>query len=82
MHSVFVYTHQYFDSGEFDQLVLTLKIDFIWVRGRLRLHITNLPNFGYGKDADNIYYCIKNQVLRLCVGGDIVILFLVRSIVK
>ena len=26
------------------------------------------------KDADNIYYCTKNQVRGLCVGGDMAIL--------
>ena len=31
--------------------------------------------FGMIKDADNIDYCTKNQVRWLCVGGDIVILF-------
>ena len=31
--------------------------------------------FGMVKDAANIYYCTKNQVGGLCVGGDIVILF-------
>ena len=30
--------------------------------------------FGRIKDADNIYYCTKNQVRGFCVGGDIVML--------
>ena len=34
------------------------------------------------KDADNISYCTKNQVCGLCVGGDMIILFLVGSMVK
>ena len=34
------------------------------------------------KDADNIYYCTKNQVRGLCVGGDMAILFLVCSMGK
>ena len=34
------------------------------------------------KDADNIYYCTKNQVRVLYVGGNMVILFLVHSMVK
>ena len=38
--------------------------------------------FGMVKDADNIYYCTKNQVRELCVVRDMVILFLVRSMVK
>ena len=32
------------------------------------------PTSGIIKDADNIYYCTKNQVRGLCVGGDMAIL--------
>ena len=35
--------------------------------------------FGMVKDADNIYCYIKNQVRRLCVGGNMAILLLVSS---
>ena len=38
--------------------------------------------FGILKYADNIYYFTKNHVRGLCVGGDMTILFLVRSIIK
>ena len=31
--------------------------------------------FGIIKDADNIYYCTKNQVRGLCLGGNMVIIF-------
>ena len=41
---------------------------------KLRLHTAHIPDFGMVKDADNIYYCTKKQVRRLCVGGDKVIL--------
>ena len=34
------------------------------------------------KYANNIYYYTKNQVRRLCVGGDMTIFFLVCSMVK
>ena len=42
---------------------------------KLRLHTAHLPDFWYGKNTDNIYYCTKNQVRGLGVGGDMVILF-------
>ena len=32
--------------------------------------------FGTAKDTNNIFYSTKNQVNGLCVGGDMVILFL------
>ena len=38
--------------------------------------------FGVVKDAENIYHCTQYQMRRLCVGGDMVIVFLVRSMVK
>ena len=41
---------------------------------KLRLRKTYLPDFGMLKYADNLYYCTKNQVCRLCVGGDMAIL--------
>ena len=31
--------------------------------------------FGMVKDNDNIYYCTKNHVRGLCVGGDMAISF-------
>ena len=31
------------------------------------------PTFGMIKDADNIYYCTKNQVRGVSLGGDLVI---------
>ena len=36
-----------------------------------------LAIFGMVKDADNIYYCTKNQMRGFCVGGDMVRLDLV-----
>ena len=36
----------------------------------LRLDTTQPPDFGIVKDAANSYYCEKNRVFRLCVGGD------------
>ena len=41
---------------------------------KIRLRTTHLHLFGIIKDADNIYYCTKNQVRGLCVGGDMAIL--------
>ena len=41
---------------------------------KLRLRTITYLIFGMRKDADNIYYCTKNQVRGLCVGGDMVIL--------
>ena len=45
---------------------------------KLRLHTTYHLIFGMVKDAGNTYYCTKNHVRGLCVGGDMVILFLVQ----
>ena len=54
----------------------------MWVSGWIsypielkhRLHTTHPPDFSDGKYADNIYYCTKNKVRVLCVGGDMAIL--------
>ena len=48
-------------------------------RSSFETFLTQHLIIGMIKDADNIYYCTKYQVRGLCVGGDMLILF-IRSI--